>query len=704
MRPQTQLVGYADTVGKGVGFLVPVFNQQGSNALLAQRVSDDNTISGFEEIHNTDYPIIYINSMSVAEGEEAVWAFAFSSSDVISGRGIKFRELLRTRLDDPALVERPLLSVEVAEFLDMPERRLNFAKVAYTRLSRLSTVAANTWMDLSVLTPDLRHALTRAGRRQATVAKRLVAAVHDDQVIIRGIPLELSSSIAHEVERIAQDVMLQLSELYPKPQQGWRIQISHSASRRHTSAPDAIVLLRDYEDAQLQPHIQDDFSWRIDAYLDDQREHFRAILESSGIPAFVFIKGEGVHILQDMAHYFKDGVTAIQFGSRVHTKIFDDVLSHGTPIDRIYIPATGRPGTRVSDRATGRIVRQVIAASLAARDQSGSQALEGSWLYYRSSGSGSDQMSDAWAMLYDRAWANGISVKHGYSVGSERLSRQPDYDSGWAYEVLFPTTKHLLDHRVEAAMRQTRTNAAILLSETTRDEEEWRTHSQLIERVLSYRGWDIKGTSYGDVDWTIELEGQSNLRYVQTRPDITPNKGQWWLPDLLNRNIESIETITVTANASASNIIARLYHRNELAVGIRDLCGSTSEVGIWSILAQQVRRFSTGQMNRSCSHFMALLIEHAFQHGRVDCEEAGSLREAIYGPTFGKELHLSWSRVRQSSKETCASVRLLAGFSNQYSNIGDDVIPPFSIELRKDGIYVLGDQEHQLTSTKDQFV
>jgi hypothetical protein len=696
MTEQVRLVGYADTVGESIGFLIPVFDRKGSNALLVQRISSAGVILSFEQVDNLGAKIIYVDPLPVSEGNEAIWAFAFSGDDIISGFATEFRVELVTRVDDPKLANRPLLSLEVAEFLEIREWRLEKVRSALAQLSKIGVKRARAWLDISVLTPDLRRALARFNPSSKAALRRAVATVEDDEICIRGIQLARGNPETLRIEEAAHSVMRDLRSVYPPPAGGWRVRVLRSQEEHLTAMPEAIVWLEHREDWQIQSFIQDDFSWRVDAYRADELEEFRAAAADTPEPlTFAVLRTPHDRMSREIVEIVGRKVTFIEFRPLSRLRPDGPELYKGDSLaPHILVPVPGLPGTRTSPKALGNAVRQVIAGMLAIRDEHPRIRFQGEWLFFRAAGNGPAPAADAWATLYDRVWASGLSARQTFSlVGRKRPSPYDNGDPNWVHEILFPSANAIHDRRADLEMRKGRISAALLLSVEPRTEDDWRKHFEAVEAVLTNRGWRPVGVAHGPRDSVLELASPSTVRFVRTETDSVLGKPSWELADLLSSDILSIDTIAVTCTADPAAILTHLHKRGELLVNMRDISSAYANGGIWSILGSQMRRFNTGPMSRGRSHFMALLIDHAFKHSSVDFPEAGSLVEAIHGPTLGKEVQLSWSRVRQTATETVASVRLLAGIPNQYLQVGTDLIQPFQIMLSSNGVSLFRDSD-----------
>ncbi|TIS45954.1 hypothetical protein [Mesorhizobium sp.] len=692
MTNQFRLIGYADTVGKGLGFLIPVFEKRRANAIFVQRISNNGSILSFEEVNDVDCKINYVDPVTAAVGEQSFWAFSFSENDIVAERIGAFRAILEERINDPALNDRPLLLIEIAEFLNLPKLRLSFIRTALDKIGKANPRAAKNWLDLSILTTDIRKAIARRNPSASAYARRIVASTEGNQVTIRSAVSGGESGVGFEFKEVVEEVLEQLSSVYPSPIDGWKVQfIRSSGIERKPIRPEAVVWLADSKDWEAQTYIQDNFGWRIDAYRRDEVESFKAAALSLEVPAFVVLRSESARTVEEIEDA---NATRIQLISQARLKTTiddDDLFGQSKEPLRVCVPMGGFLGTKLPASTTSRIIRQVIAATLSANEYGGRFELIGRCFFFRTTGSGVAPSTDAWATLYDKAVATELSTENIYTLASLNHSFQ-DENGGAIHDLLFPNSSHLRDRRVDSAMSHSKAHAAILLQAKRRDHRDWRAHVRAVAGVLSHRGWRPQQGN-DERDLNLEINGSSKAYLLRTRSEPMDAKPYWNLSEVMRNDLSSISTLAFSADGNAPNILSRLYDQGQLAVNMRDLCGSEARDGIWSILAAQLRRLASGQMNRARSHFMALLINNAFRQNRVASEQAGPLEDAIYGPSLGKEVELMWSRVRQTPGETRASVRLLAGMANTIRQPGSDLVQPFSIALRADGIHILNDIE-----------
>ena len=682
MKEKAQLVGYADAVGKGIGFLVPLFLYESSNSLFIQRISEDGLIVRFEPIGDVSGRIVDVKRISVTEGDDGVWAFAFSNDDIVSGRGEEFRTLLKARSNDPILEEHPLLSVEVAEFLEMPAKRIKSAQAAFQRLSELSLEAANTWMDLSILTPDLRRALVLAGGEHKSIAKRLVATVRNNKILLRGIEFNSEDSIIEGVKRTVRRVMADLVLLYPVPAGGWVISAMKDSPRDDSFEFEVIIFFQDGGGSYFNDYIRYNQRMRISVYCTDDVGEFFSVLAASNIPAFVVARGRADAEVERIKAEMSDRVTFIHLAYSGRNQIHRN-LNEGREFTQVFAPTASFPGVS-SEAVNIGVVSQVVSTVLTIQETTRRRGLTGDWLFYRATGGGVDPINDMWAALYDKVLSSGMSLQHAYISGGPESYMNFQRYSSWAQEFLFSEVTVIRDQYMGPPVRHVKSQGSILLSAERRQKEDWFRHTQSIERVLSYREWAPMENQRGG--WSLG-EGGRGVRFVR------PHEGEvgeryWDLRSLLERDIASIDSIAVIENANASGILAHLGKYGEWAVSVRDLCACQGKIGILSILAAQLRRLNSGPMSRGNTHFMGMIIDHVLRHGNGYIEEVSQLGDVIHEDFFGGEVQLSWSRVKQNFDETTVFVRLLVGKSSRYLSSATDLISPFSLKINQAGIFI----------------
>jgi len=237
---------------------------------------------------------------------------------------------------------------------------------------------------------------------------------------------------------------------------------------------------------------------------------------------------------------------------------------------RVRVPPHGYPLTRHSPRLIARVVRQVVAATLAIRRLEAA-GLRGEWYFYRAVGLGPDPLTDAWAALYDRAMLAGLSARRAFTLAARHDWQSPD--EGEAREYLFPWTMNIEDSSVAEAMRAGRTDAAILLPNAPREDVEIENQEIALGTLLRNRGWQVS---------RIPRDGRPALQLIGDAAPLAlelghepPTRGSWDLMKLLDLDLASIDTLTLQGKANASDILTTLFQRQQLAVNVRDICSSS---------------------------------------------------------------------------------------------------------------------------------
>lgn len=689
MTAEYRLRGYADTVGKGIGFFVPVFDRT-SNALFVQRVADDGTIFGFEEIENVDARITYVDPVPVQRESEAIWAFSFGPNDIVSGRFGEFREALAARIDDPVFEERPFLGIEVAEFLNLRGPRSVFIRTALQRMHKKSE-AANSWFDLSILTPDLRTELRREFPYLGAQIDKVVATTSGKELVIRGWQKKFDGG-GYELEGLTSKVMDSLRDVYPAFRSKMTVRLILDRGSRQKPDTDIIVLVADPQQWEMTNYIQDQFERRIDAFRSEDLEVFGKKALDPSVKAFVVLRASVPNGPLWQNAFSGTKVTRIEFGSlrQLQARGIDLLTSrHDDP--HVYVTSTGLPRTRQSPKVMAATVRQIIAAVTSIERNRGSQIESGGWAFFRATGSGAQPTIDCWAVLYDRVWQAGVETAHSYRLdGTYRKNRDEGISDQYA-EALFPSAMPLRDKWLDAELKSSRIDGAILCYGELRYEFDIEAHSRAMESILRLRGWEPKfaGADNGTV---FHIQPAGSLRRASSMAAELPVKMDW---DLRRASaaLPATETIALSREANAAAILSYLHLHGELIVSMRDLCASSPEDGIWGILAAQMKRFSGGPLNRARTHFMALLVQQAFEHGNVRTSDEAIIRDAIYGPSLGDDLHFTWTKVRRIRHGMQAVVRLMAGGENRYFDHGTDLVEPFVLVVHDQGVAIIGDED-----------
>jgi hypothetical protein len=670
------LIGLADPVGKSMGFLIPVFARRGSNALRVERIGPGERVEAFVDLEPQETPIIPVSKRDSYIGAAYHWAFGFGLNDIIVGQGEEGQDVLRARLVDPFFLDRPLMALEVAEFLHLRDERLRTASLVLQRLRKIGSKAADRWCDLSLLTPDIRNALSRliaaeSANKPDLSIQRITARAHGDVVQIRGLDQSRHSKMIDQITDTIRSTLSELHTLYPPPPSGWKIQLigtpfstSESAPRGYDlSALSALVYIADGDIDDLRRifsrHVKDDIGLYPPRQL---REFLRQSLQFRG-PSFVLFRMDpelGAILPEVRARKL------LPVGLATRTTTAPRPLpSELAALERYPHPTVvvNARDTAVLVQGAGLVgeVRDAVHILVAAWDNLRRRFPARTGYFLRARGIGPDRASDAWAQLYSRCWQLGLTqptglrmeLEHKYSGATARPRSLGD--------VLFPglrPVKAVLDRETSG---RSAIDAAVLVEvgesfAERSDVQDWQLYSGSVKQVLVDQGWSISG-SLDPMDAAI-IMGRRRFEISTSLEDLR-RRAPYPLGALLEQDLNEIKRITATENASLGAILTCLIERRELLATVRDLSAFPSESGtIWTLLASQMRRFISSLPTRTRSYYFAILCQAAVQRDRIEQDHAKRLVQAWHHPRFGEAIHLLCTKVRYEPKQAVATLRL----------------------------------------------
>ena len=674
-----RLKGYADSVGKGLGFLLPVFGKQNSNADFVQRVSDQGTVLGFEQVDEIEARMLYDDQLGgeVSTGEPAVMAFGFAVDDILVERTETFRRELARRFDDPALARNSFLAIEVAEFLGDRTQRVKFAERTYRDIAKRSSKAARDWSDLTLLTPDLRVVLaSETGRPIADFAK-VVATREDGSFRVVGLPAEIASN-DRMLRKAISEAMRWLGSIYDKRDRNRPVLSGKPFERPRGPEPKAVVWIVDRSVAEARSAIEDDFEWRVDVYGPAEFDDFKAA--ANDWPGFAVMRRDRHMSADELDRTLPPWVTTIELGTRRSDAWHS--LDSKSSRTRILVPSSGFNGAPGSPGAVGAMVRQIAAA----RSELGRSQGPAGWAFIKARGTGAHPRQDAAAAIYDRLVAMDLATSDGVAMVSRRDRRGED-DGYPGFLDLFENARVLESRYIEHEMQKSAADLAMMVPVRERRHEDSVQYARAVKAMLARRRLRAAGMDIEDgAGFAVRDAGALRRVEVPFRPD--SYTAHWDVRDLMMHvDLDRIDTISIRSDATPAVVLGRLHTGNYLAANMRDLAATEPEGGIWSILGAQVRRHSGGMASKSRTHFMALLINHALVREMVERPLRRHLTDAINDPQLGSALHLSWGKVRQGDAETRCDVRLYNQDTGRRMPIGD-AIAQFTLILHRGGIAV----------------
>jgi hypothetical protein len=679
-RARAELVGLIDPSGLMLGFLIPVFRDEIRNAPLAQRVDASGRIAGFEPADEPDATLVKVGRAAATEGDTAYWAFALGGDCVIVGNDGGALERLANILDDPKLRARPMLAMEVAEFLEMGERRDVFAADAYRNIAKASAVGARGWRDLSVLTSDIRRILARLRGRNEAWTKNIVLAIVGDEVVVQGVEKSLTDQQIKVLSEAIDEATRAMPRLFAIPNGGWRIAFIKTADEEHVDARLMVV-----------GRVADDLRKRLLRPGGLTLE--LATVSGLDTPAKLFSETKApLFIVYDSRDPQSSG-EAIEFSRRYRaTAIALGTLprllpDHGPtflsryPETLIELPNSGVFRASRPQGTDAVAIQLAVAVGIEARQQRIELPHPRSILL-RAAGVADDATVPA--ALYDRAWSLGL-----VPWDSVRIASAPDpvdsRDEGSIARALFDDVPVADTPTIRRALASSRASSALLVSSNAADEHDERNHGTRTKNMFAIQRWKVSDTVRGK-NHPIHVFGAcTEFTVFAERPPPEPPRN-WNLEEILSAGLENVDRLRVTCAASPGAVLAHLSQTRELVVNMRDLVGLRPETAtIWSVAGAQLRRMVTAMHGRPRTHLIALFVQGALRAERVSYPDAGILQEAIMSGSLGEASHFVLDSVKRFDHAAIANVRLVASSRNPYAPLGADLAMPFRLNVLSGG-------------------
>lgn len=698
-RATHDLSGFADPLGKGIGFLIPVFTRPGwSNSLRVEHINQQDRVDGFVDLDTHDskiWPARKSSSSSV--GARSHWAFGFGGGEILDGIGDEGRSELGERLNDDVLTERPLLALELADFLKLKKERVRIAKSAFDRLQGLTPKTATEWRDLSILTPDLRAALERAipkAERHGTLPnlRRLIALVRDDVVVLHGIEEKPESHIRKIIDDSTRKALASLSLLYNAPRNGWTIRFSKikpiKVAQRRTPHLKAIVYLSVEEERRSKHSEPVSLIDDLGIYPPGRFSEFADQSFALRIPSFILFNLEALRAGESLHPDSQRANQAVCIAARSSADRLRS--SEHYALENIQSPTIVVSGRLQMDRRTARPTvggetRDAINLLAALPSPHVIQELRQKTSFFiRSKGTGVSELDDAWAQIYSRCWKLGALGSYGIRFEIEG-DRRRQFGPSRLCDLLFPNLKPIAVQPYTASNQAAKMDAAVLVAADPQLLSQKETidegHEKVVERVLRLQKWAVRRTR----DHTapdLVIEGPRASFDVQTK--WRPGKSRAYsFGSLLERDIRQTRSLIATEDASAREILSTLFNDDMLLVSVRDLSAFSARTGtIWTLLGSQIRRFTRTMIGRSTSQYFGLLIQAAIQRDNVfsSATEVSKLIRAIHRLENGDRSSITCSRVEYEGEKAIASLSFNSPDAPQQGNL------KFVLEIESTGI------------------
>ncbi len=639
MRPADgshRLSGLADPLGLRTGFLIPVFSKPQANTLFVEKIGHDGTVVGFDALHPQDTPILAQDGGVSRVGQPPHWGFGLGN-ELLFGQGSENYDQLEAAMDTPFLQERPMLSLEVAEFLGLRERRTG---LAFRIFKELSVDAGPRWRDATILTSDLRQALARYSQDIGVDFSHLVARVENSTVVLAGVGREARN--LKMIQSAVSRTMNSLRSLYPKQYSRWDVQFVDSAERvrergqkpGHTRG---VVYVADEQirgfpspDQKLVDGLRIFQSWEF--------ERFRAEANRLQIPSF---------ILYSLREHLPR-IERLPINSGTMWPLGVALRDSSSPIPRTSeINALDRyQGTNVIVAKPPSIfapagftgeLRDALNFMADAYHGNLNQLPFEAGVFLRARGNQPNQASDAWLQIYERCIRQGIASPTGLKFEE---SEDAGTDASQIEALFLPGLLSLMTDKAKFPGRRAIHAAAIVQLD-----EAWnmpdRQHEERSVEFLRRLGFDF------DLD-----RRQGGWNYAETEVDgfeIRLGYGRsgdrYRFDDVLQVSTDDIRRFTIVDEADPQSVLEGIAERRELLVTLRDVAilnGPTPNV--WLLLGSQMRRFASSVASKSRTHYFALLVEAARRQDRLPRDWASFIIECLQSGRLGTSLHIVTSQ------------------------------------------------------------
>jgi len=164
------LVGSIEPTGRGEGFVLPVFQVQGSNGLSTQIVDSNGRVSGFEQIFPRSITDIGSEvKRTVSVGEAAICGFAEGPDHCLFEERSVLQAYLLRRIERP---RDAFLQLQISEFCNALPQLAAAWRAAFRRLGDQSPRSAAAWRDMVILPAVARAAVVDTARERGLLERK----------------------------------------------------------------------------------------------------------------------------------------------------------------------------------------------------------------------------------------------------------------------------------------------------------------------------------------------------------------------------------------------------------------------------------------------------------------------------------------------------------------------------------------------------
>ena len=647
-----ELVGFADPYGLSLGFLVPIFRQPGRNSPVVQVVDGAGRISAFEPCDPPDVEMIDVPPTPVERDSPELWGFQFEDR-LIFGNDECARQMLEELLE-ARLGKLPLLAMEVAEFLELSDRRDRYARLAYDQMAQVSLRAAKAWRDLSVLTPDIRAILLKRLGHDAKWPRRILATLETSTAVaIHGLHDWPNRAVAKALRAAVNGATKDMPRLYDG---GTRKSLVYPTPphKFEGQARVRLVVDRAIDPGQLGWRLRRIGSTGIELVGWDSRDAF----EEQDYPTIALTDGLNEERLSEVARHSPSApIHILAYGSPSAGHVAD-IHSFGKyPGLLIQIPGgrskeTQEPTDIVTIETAVSIVLEIVAGRLAPPAQ----------YTVLVTAATSQQRGDPSGMvaLYDEAYALGLIPWNAVHLTPLEPKALGPRDQSVA-DLLFPNIESLASGGWRPPGAEWHATHALLVSPESRSDGDELRHRQNVVRLFETLGWQV-----GEVSTDLrrfEIKGGAASLAVRsesllTRAELSAmGEGRGF-------KFGRIGTLRIAPNATAETVVRHLAHARELAAQLDDLLlldGSRST--IWEIVIAQIRRLFASPARRAGAiqtFYLRALVREAISLGRHHPDLDSRVVDGLAAADVGKTYQLVAERVIMRDNALRAKVVFLS--------------------------------------------
>lgn len=671
-----ELFRLLDPWGAGVGFMAPLFRCPDVNPPCLQ-VQRAGSVAGFAPLERDSYDGVAVDERWIKAGEAVVWAFAFGDGDILIGQDDRDLEALAARLDDTLFETRPMLAVEVAEFVGRRADRAVFARRAFDRIRSASPSGAAAWRDLSILTPDviasLRALQPDLVEQAAPDLRRVVVSVENGGLLVRGVDAHKHPLVLGPIVDAIGEALAALGPLYSDV--GKNPPMSFARHKEGVAAPP----LEDPQGRFLLFH--------------PALEPLESLLRRRLAESYFFKDVSGPYETLSVAP-FDAGPEDMPLGD-VHFVLRpggelsdrDRERIGRLPPSTVIVDAPHGMDRRFGDNPAVTLLYYAIHAVTGMRATRQVQTRLTPSFYFQTAGVGPHPALDGWCQLYGRIAKLDLTGASGFRFQPTATRRDEQFEG--EAEAMFPDMQRLDLPPAGRTRRRGVSGALVRYEPDVAEQEAARLHRRVVERVLIRTGWEIPdpGDPRGP-GRTLFVRGEAggfDCDTVAQRP-LAPTPPTW-LPHWRAEPLRAKRVVAVEGFTGAETARHLLVH-NELVVSVRDLALSRPDFPpVVGLLAGQIRRFVSNLTSKERTPYLAMITHMALTEGRVEFGRADWLRGLLESEDLGRAFQLICRSVDHSMGVT-ARFRVLERRAPRD-------IPPvmdFAVEFDRGGLTLREDE------------